>query len=296
MIAGRRKLNPLTALGVAWLLSVSGQMGVLHAANKLPTVVSLDYCADQYVLQLAARKQIAALSIFADQGHSFFQAKAKGLPKTHSTIEEILAIQPDLIIQSYMAAPRMTELTTALGSKTINTKYGSSADVVMRNITTIASALGQRGLGAQLTKIYESRIAALRALPKSPLTVAYITPSGFTAGSGTFVDRIIQLAGFTSYADAHGYRGWMPLPLENLITNPPDIFLTSFYDTDLKNRSNWSLSRHARLNAMIKNIPTIDLPGRFMACDGLFLAHAAERIRASAIEQNIIPHARKVSP
>ncbi|MCC6788878.1 MAG: ABC transporter substrate-binding protein, partial [Hyphomonadaceae bacterium] len=42
-------------------------------------IVSLDYCADQFVLALADREQVAALSVGARRDDSYFRDRAQGM-------------------------------------------------------------------------------------------------------------------------------------------------------------------------------------------------------------------------
>ena len=53
-------------------------------------VMSLDSCADQYVLALAPRQAIVGVSPRADAPDSFLRAKAAGLPKRRTTLEAVL--------------------------------------------------------------------------------------------------------------------------------------------------------------------------------------------------------------
>ncbi len=253
--------------------------GVVSAAEiAKPKIVSLDYCADQYVLALADRDQIMALSMDADQGHSFYRDRAKGLPKFHSSMAEIVHMKPDLAVQSWRITARLEKIINRVGTKLIIPRYGSDPEIVIGNVRRAGESFDQATRAEALIKDYRTRLEALRSIPRSPLKAAYITPSGFTAGTGTFVDEIIQLAGLSSYAAARNIVGWQSLPLEDLIMDPPDVFIASFFDTNLNSQSEWSVSRHGRLYKMMEDIPTIYLPGRYLSCNGLFLVDAAERI------------------
>lgn len=259
-----------------------------HAQNKLPTVMSLDYCSDQYVLSLADREQIIALSEAAEDLYSYHRERAKGIAKSGSTIAEVVMAKPDIAIQTYTAAARMGEITQRVGVKLLNTNYGRDVDTMFENMAIIAQTIGQQGKADILISDYRKRLTNISNSAKSNLKVAYLTPGGFTAGAGTFVDDIIKLSGFDTYASAHNYQGWLPLPLEDMIMGPPDVIITSFYDSNMTNQSRWSLGRHDHLLNMMENIPTIHLPGALMACDGLFLIEAAEQIRAQARKLGIL--------
>lgn len=259
-----------------------------NAQAKLPTVMSLDYCSDQYVLSLADRNQIIALSAAAEDIYSYHRERAKGLPKSRSSIAEVVAAGPDIAVQTYSAAARMGEITEKAGVQLLNTTYGRDADTMFTNLSMIAKAIGQNEKAATLIHEYKMRLEQILNNPGSNLTIAYVTPSGFTAGADTFVDDIIRLSGFKTYASTRNYHGWLELPLEDIIIDPPDIIITSFFDSNMDNQSRWSLSRHNYLLKMMEDKPTIHLPGALMACDGLFLIEAAEQIRAKAAELGII--------
>ncbi len=259
-----------------------------HAQNKLPTVMSLDYCSDQYVLSLADREQIIALSEAAEDLYSYHRERAKGIAKSGSTIAEVVMAKPDIAIQTYTAAARMGEITQRVGVKLLNTSYGRDVDTMFENMTIIAKTIGQQEKADKLISDYRKRLVNINNSAKSNLKVAYLTPGGFTAGAGTFVDDIIRLSGFETYASAHKYQGWLPLPLEDMIMDPPDVIITSFFDSNMTTQSRWSLGRHDHLLKMMNETPTIHLPGALMACDGLFLIEAAEQIRLRAKELGIL--------
>src|SRR5271167_3350439 len=64
-------------------------------------IVSLNACADQYLIALADKDQIAALTQFArDPNLSFYAARARDYPYTHGQAEAVLALRPDLIVGS----------------------------------------------------------------------------------------------------------------------------------------------------------------------------------------------------
>ncbi len=253
-----------------------------------PKIISLDYCADQYVLALVDPNQIMALSMAADSAHSFFKSRAAGLPKFYSTVDELLYLQPDVVVQSWQAHAKMPELMQRRGIRLFETHFGSDPDVVIKNITLAGQSFAQEKRAEALINDYKRRLAALRALPKLDLRAAYVTPSGYTAGSDTIMDDVIQLAGFQSYAAARKITGWQPLPMEDLLIDPPDIFIASFFDTNLKTQSVWSKARHGVFTRMLHDIPAIFLPGRYVSCNGLFMVDAAERLRAEAAGKGLI--------
>lgn len=265
-------------------------------AMAAPRVVSLDFCSDQYVLALADRKQIMSLSIEADQSHSFYREQAKGLPKFHSTTEEVLTLSPDVVIRTWGGDTRMLRFLKRADIPVVTATYESDAAVVARNMEAFGRALGQESRSASLTKDYIERLERLAGSPRSSLVAAYVTPGGVTAGAGTFVDEIIALAGFASSAERYGLKGWQTMPLEKFVFDPPDVLIGSFYDLPGSQMSNWSLSRHARVKAMLEEIPVIYVPGRYLSCNGLFSVDAAEYIRTQAEAMELISSSERGNP
>ena len=69
-------------------------------------IVSLDFCADQYVLKLADREQILAVSPDAVREFSYIRETAQGLPTVRSVAEDVLILKPDLVVRSYGGGPK----------------------------------------------------------------------------------------------------------------------------------------------------------------------------------------------
>lgn len=270
----------------SFLLSVAAYLSLGAACAKdKPRAVSLDYCADQYILALAERDQIAALTREAIASHSFYRRRAAGIPTFGASAEEILVINPDITIRSwggFAMLPLLARAHIAVAA----TRYGTGSDILYDNIRAIGAALEQSDRATEIIRDHQYRLSHLaqkvaenRAKnPGRRLRAAYIAPGGITAGKDTFVHEIITLAGLTSISGELGLTGWQPLPLEALIQNPPDIIIGSFFDLDNLHVSHWSLTRHSRIKQMLDRIPTIMVPGRYLSCNGIFTIDAAEYI------------------
>src|SRR3979409_1159971 len=102
----KRKADSTLLLGLAAMLAV--RPGVDGARAEPPTpqrIVSLTVCADQLLLDLVSRDRIAAPTYLAvDPTVSMRVEESRGLKGVHWLAEEILALQPDLVIaQEYSA-------------------------------------------------------------------------------------------------------------------------------------------------------------------------------------------------
>lgn len=253
--------------------------GPAAAAPSAPAVVSIDYCADQYVLALADRAQIHGVSPRARQAFSYHRDRAQGLPVVEPVAEAILAAAPELVVRFWGGNQRLVSMLDRTGVDTVNIVYGHDRETVFANLTTVAAALGRAEEAASLIADQRARIAALEARPRLALRALYLTPSGTTGGRGTDIDAMIGLAGMENMAAELGYRGWRTVSLEELVMNPPDVFIGSFFDDRDVARSSWSPARHPRLGRIMGEVRTVPVPGRFLSCSGLFSVDAAEYLR-----------------
>lgn len=249
------------------------------AADK-PSVMSMDYCADQYVLALADDDQILGLSHEARMVHSYYRDRAKDLPLLYGSSEEVLTLAPDVIVRDWGGDRRFTRTVEDAGITVAPIRYGSYEDTIHQNILDIGRAIYLEEEAQALVADLEARLTGLKSQSVYPLKAAYITPGGVTAGVGTYVDEVIRLAGFQSSADDLGLAGWSSLPLEQFVMTPPDVMIASFFDLASGPTQHWSAARHHRVREMMQKTPTIIVPTAYLACNGLFMVDAAEFIRA----------------
>lgn len=258
------------------------------AAEPLPRVVSLDYCADQYVLAVGAREQILGLSMEADHVHSFYGDRAAGLPKVRAEAESVLALRPDIVIRNWGGDLRMIGLLERAGITVMTADYGSGPEVMFGNLSRFAGAMNRKEAADILIAQTRANLAAVTGTARPGLSAVYVAPGGITAGTGTFVDEIIVAAGFESSAARLGLEGWRPLPLETLVRDPPDVIIASFFDLKQARASNWSIARHARVRQMLDETPTLYVPGRYFSCNGLFFADTVSFIRGAAQRAGLV--------
>lgn len=241
--------------------------------QERPSVVSLDYCADQFVLGLAAREQILALSVDADADFSALRDEAAGLPEVRSTAEDVLALQPDLVVRSYGGDARALALFERVGIAVHQIGYTSDFGDVARVVEETAQVLGRAEAGQALIARMNATLEAAQGGSDVRPEALYVTPGGATAGSGTAIDALLTAAGFENAAGDR--TGWQSLPLEALLLDPPELIVTGFFDTKATKLDHWSAARHPVLEAYFEAIPTVHIEGVLLTCGTWMLADAA---------------------
>ena len=244
-------------------------------------IVSMDFCADQYVLQLADRDQILALSPDSTQDFAYLNKEAEGIATVRATAEEVLTLQPDLVVRSYGGGPNITQVLKAAGIPVLQVGWASSVDgesvgSIPSVIQTMADGLGVPERGQELIRVYRQRLADLpKVEAESSTNVLYLTPAGSTTGSGSMIHDVLTRAGLTNFEST---AGWREVELERLAYETPDVIAASFFDTTLKDVARWSSSRHPIIKRQLDDSKTVQLPGAWTTCGAWFIVDAIEAL------------------
>ena len=247
-----------------------------------PRVVSLDYCADQYVLALADREQILGLSTGPDDAWSALRARAAGLPVIRDAAEDVVTRGPDLVLRSYGGGPQALRFYDRLGVEVHQLGFASTFQDIRDSVRAAAQALDQAERGEALVREMDAALAEASESARTRPAALYVTPGGVTAGAGTLVHEILTAAGFENIAARGGAEGWRDLPLEALVLDPPELIVTGFFDMPEHRVDNWSATRHPALKAQLEATPSVHLDGAHLSCPAWFAADAALEARRQA--------------
>ncbi len=253
--------------------------GVIGAKNqdRPPLrVVSLDFCADQFVIKLADRASIVAVSPDATRDFSFMRKEAKGLVQARPDAETILALKPDIVFRSYGGGPQMVPFLEQAGIQVHQIGWGEDFAAVRSNVREAATALGQKARGEAVVADFDRRLANLKPAPQ--VSALYVTPGGVTTGPGSLVDRMMGKAGLVNFQTQ---EGWNPLPLERLATERPAMVVTAFFTAQSPHQDYWSQARHPLVRQILADLPVARLDGGATACSGWFMVDAMEVMAAT---------------
>ncbi len=253
-----------------------GPVGANEQGRAPLRVVSLDFCADQFVIKLADRGHIVAVSPDATRDFSFKRAEAKGLNQVRPDAETILALKPDVVVRSYGGGPQMVPFLERAGIKVHQIGWGEDFAAVRTNVRATAEALGQPARGEAVVADFDRRLKGLKPAPQ--VSALYVTPGGVTTGPGSLVDRMMSQAGLVNLQTQ---KGWNPLPLERLATERPAMVVTAFFTAQSPHQDYWSQARHPIVRQMLTDLPVARLDGGATACSGWFMVDAMEAMAAT---------------
>jgi iron complex transport system substrate-binding protein len=252
-------------------------VAVTVSAAPPQRVISLDYCADQFVLQLLPRDRILALSPDSREPFSFLRERAAGIPQVPAQAEAVLLAEPDLVVTSYGGGPKLIGLLRRLNVPVLQVGWIEDLEGVRDNLLAMGEGLGNPAGAQALLHDFDERLASLR-MTNSPSRreALYLTPGGVTGGPGTLVDELLEAAGLANFTRQ---PGWQPLPLERLAYEQPDVLVSASFVAD---QHPWSAARHPLLTLQLQGLPSVSLPGAWTACGGWFLIEAVEAMAVLA--------------
>lgn len=247
-----------------------------HAVQASPRVMSLDGCADQFVMALAPRASIVGVSHRADDPDSWLKERAAGLPVGRASFEAVWAARPEVVVRYWGGEPRLTAALGRRGVRVVTLDDATDFAGVRENVDRVARALGRRREGDAIAAKMTADLASARGAWRGQEAL-YLTPGAYTAGSGTLVDAVLRAAGMRNAAAGEGFR---PAPLEALVLTPPGAVVRGFWDTARFSR--WQLGRHGGLARVLRRRTAADLPGAVLGCPGWMTADGARMLAEAA--------------
>lgn len=268
------------ALAFAVLAQGRDRPGTSALAPAPRRIVSLNLCADQYLLALADRGQIAGLTQNADNPEmSAAAAQTRGLRILGQSAEEVLVIQPDLVVG--MPARRNAAMTALKGQNypALDLRTAETFAAIVEQMRKVARAVGHPERGEALVARMERDLAAL-GKPGRGRVVAYYQRRGFLTGTGTLIDDLMQRAGLVNLAGKLGKPPLSQLSIEELVAARPDFIIVDSATDRVRDQGTEMLHHPA-----LRDIPRIRLPQAWTVCGGPAYVRAAQSLVAQ-IEAN----------
>lgn len=259
--------------------------------THLPRVVSLNLCADAYLMAFAKPEQILGLTQqSSDPTLSAFVEEASNFPVSGGRMSNILEQQPDIIIINNYSPPPNKALMDRLGIKIVKLDAANSYQTARTEILQLGKAIHRleaaKAYLAQLDKeLEDTRHTKLTYMP----SVINYQRRGIVVGETHILDDIIQLAGAQNLGRDTG-RTIGPMSLENLIRLQPDYVLSISENDEqtLKAQDRGSeILSHPALQKMFSAERHIYIPQNLTVCAGATtpkaVAHLIETLQSSQL-------------
>jgi iron complex transport system substrate-binding protein len=263
----------LAAVQVIAGVAVAG----LAVAEPLPTVASINLCADQHVLALADPEQILTVSwLAADPEESAFAAEAARFTLNYGNAEELLAFDPDVVMAGTYTSPFTRALLRRLGYTVVELAPENSVEEIESNLKLVGAAIGQIERGQHAVAALRARVHAIEsARPQHRVGAVVVRPGGFTVGAYSLADDLMQRAGVRNVAAEQGLDRWGSLSMEALLRSDPDLIVLTGYRRAEPSLANTVLQHPALLRLGAEHRVTT-VPASLWACGSVRSLEAPE--------------------
>ncbi|MCI6085734.1 ABC transporter substrate-binding protein [Selenomonas sp.] len=219
---------------------VTDVQGTIVRMPQKPTrILTLSMSTDEVVLGLVPPDHMAAVNSLLDDPVSSnvveLAQQVKGRVKD-PTVEEIAAMQPDLVIVPDWGDITRVASLRDLGLPVVVCKGARNLAEIQETVRLIAQAVGEPERGERLVEKMDAKLAAIteqtKAIPESERkTVVLISLMSTYGGSGSSFDDACTYAGVTNGRAAAGIRDGQTMSKEQLVAINPDVlFLPTYND------------------------------------------------------------------
>jgi iron complex transport system substrate-binding protein len=271
--------------GTAWvhrhgrllLFAAAALFFAVDARAAPQRVASIYLCADVLLVRLAERERIVSLTRFAaDPALSPVADTARGIAVNRGRAEDILPLQPDLVIAGAGAAPATRALLRRLGARLLELPLATDFDDIRANIGRVAEALETPERGAAMIAAMDLRLAATRSPDgRQPRVLFY--RGGYVQGRGTLLDAMMTAASLDNHGAALIGDGVAWVSLEALLLRPPEALLLGGSDPRRARRATGPAS-HPALRRLVARLPSMPLSDRAWHCGWPEAAAAVEAL------------------
>lgn len=239
-------------------------------------IVSLNLCADQYLLALADRSQIVALTRFArDPEMSAAAAQVGGLPITRGGAEDVLSLRPDLVI----AAPYRLATLPDPRVATLGLAPADSYADIKAQVRAVAAAIGHSARGEALIAHMDRNLASIPRDGRRA-TAAYYQRRGFLTGTGTLIDDLMRRVGLRNLAAVLNKPALARVGLEEMAVARPGYLVVETATERVADQGTEMLH-----HPLLASIPRLRLPQSWTVCGGPAYVRAARSLAAQLSRQ-----------
>ncbi|ACI97761.1 ABC transporter substrate-binding protein [Rhodospirillum centenum] len=231
-------------------------------------IVSMNLCADQFLVDLADRDQVLALSEYArDPILSSIAERARSWPVGRGTAEEVLALKPDLIIASRLRRQETRALLAGFQIKVLELGTARTFEEIVAQARTIAAAVGHPERGEALVARMRAVLDALPAPAETRPVAVHYQRRGFVSGGETLMDEIMGRAGLVNMARSLDGAFVVRVPLERIVTTAPEYLLLTTAPVESPDLGS-DMLEHPVLSGLYGPERRLELPEAVAMCGG----------------------------
>lgn len=200
--------------------------------KKPERIISLAPNITEIISELNGMNRLVGRTDYCDYPENVKSIESVG-NLTEPNIEKIAALKPDVVIASTHFKKEVLEKLEQLNIKVVVLYGPESFDGVYDVIKKVGDVIGEPELAERVIvemkkKVDDvvNKVKEAKEKPKVYYVISYGKFGDYTAGEGTFIDNMIEMAGGINIAS--DVKGWQ-YSLERIVKNDPDIIICSKY-------------------------------------------------------------------
>lgn len=215
-----------TLAAVLLLAGCAGQPA--PAGGEHPTIVSLNPCADAILAEVTVPGQLLAISHYSHDpaATSMLPQDAARFGSTGGTVEEVLALDPDVVVADTFLAPATRHALESAGVDVVTIGIATSLQQSYAQIREVAELSAEPARGDALAA--EIGLAWAEYADDGPrIPVLLWQQGGIVPGRESLAAEMLESTGFTLHSAARGLGQGAYLPLEQVLADPPALILAA---------------------------------------------------------------------
>lgn len=209
-----------------------------EGASQPQRIVSLGVSNDEMVLEMAETDRIAAISNLPS---NLPEQAARVEGRATSSLESVLAYQPDLLVGAEWMHPDFIEQVRAAGIPVHLVKTPHTVAEMQQEVRALGDVLGTPSQAAQMNADIDAALERIhrtaargQADGRIRPRIAYYSNIGITGGVGSLFDALCREMDMINVAAEAGLPDGQVLSKEQLVSLAPDLIVISGseYDQD----------------------------------------------------------------
>ena len=236
-------------------------------------------------MTLADPPQILGLSPYSrDPVRSWAAAQANSFPRLSGTAEDVLILQPDVVVAGRFTKLATRELLKDKGLRVVEFDAARSLDDVRKQIRLMGEVTRHPDRASAEIDRLDTAIAHVRQLAaRKPYRVLAVSRRGWVSGSDGLTSSLLANAGLSNAAKDLGIKSGGFASLETIVNLRPDFILVSD-DSGFAEDEGSAFLLHPALERFYPAAKRIVIPERLTVCGGPMLSEAMDRL-ASELER-----------
>ena len=187
-------------------------------------IASLNLCLDQLLLELVPHEKIVSLTWLAADPRYGNRDIPDHIRLNHGRAEELLPLQPDLVLVGQFGAGRAAQFLKGLGVRVEAVADPTDVEGIYRQVNALGELTGHAAVAQAYTQALQKTLEPVKEVGRRPKVVVY-SPNGIVMGKGMLENQLLELAGFDNLAARAGVEYVRPVSLESVLDWQPDALI-----------------------------------------------------------------------